>query len=153
MTAIAEQSANTLLAGPGSGLPNDGTGTQSPYLKSRRRVRTDIAASGVIKLDPYLEPFQGSLKRRYAKAQEWIERLAELEGGVDKFSKVGLGSLLRKINYSQNILRLGHGDLRIQCRQGQQRHLPGMGAECRRGLAGWRFQLAPTDTLLYKTLS
>ncbi|KAI0876369.1 alpha amylase [Hypoxylon argillaceum] len=67
MTAPAEQSANTLLSSPDAGLPNDGT--------------------GVIKLDPYLSPFQEPLKRRYAKAHEWIKKLAEGEGGVDKFSK------------------------------------------------------------------
>ncbi|KAJ3562168.1 hypothetical protein NPX13_g8663 [Xylaria arbuscula] len=67
MTEIAEQSSNTLLSGPGAGLPNDGT--------------------GVVKLDPYLSPFQEPLKRRYAKAQDWIRKLTELEGGLDKFSR------------------------------------------------------------------
>ena len=52
----------------------------------------DGAAVGVIKLDPYLSPFQEPLKRRYAKAQEWIKKLAELEGGIEKFSKVSFFS-------------------------------------------------------------
>ena len=42
----------------------------------------------MLKLDPYLSPFQDSLKRRYAKAQDWIKRIDETEGGLDKFSKV-----------------------------------------------------------------
>jgi hypothetical protein len=42
-----------------------------------------------VKLDPWLSPFQDSLKSRYAKAQEWIKRINETEGGLDKFSKVG----------------------------------------------------------------
>lgn len=41
-----------------------------------------------MKLDPWLEPFQDALKRRYAKAHEWINKLDETEGGLDKFSKV-----------------------------------------------------------------
>lgn len=42
---------------------------------------------GVIKLDPYLEPFQGTIKSRYSKAQEWIKNINDHEGGLDKFSK------------------------------------------------------------------
>jgi 1,4-alpha-glucan branching enzyme len=43
---------------------------------------------GVLKLDPWLEPFKEALKRRYSKAQEWIKKIDETEGGLDKFSKV-----------------------------------------------------------------
>ena len=43
---------------------------------------------GVIKLDPWLGPFKGSLERRYAKAHEWIKKIDDVEGGVEKFSKV-----------------------------------------------------------------
>lgn len=42
----------------------------------------------MLKLDPWLSPFQDALKRRYAKAQEWIQTINEKEGGLDKFSKV-----------------------------------------------------------------
>lgn len=49
--------------------------------------RTD-SETGVVKLDPWLEPFQDSLKRRYAKAQDWIKKIDETEGGLEKFSKV-----------------------------------------------------------------
>ncbi|CAI4211611.1 unnamed protein product [Parascedosporium putredinis] len=43
--------------------------------------------SGVVKLDPWLSPFEPVLQRRFAKAHEWITRLNETEGGLDKFSK------------------------------------------------------------------
>lgn len=43
---------------------------------------------GVIKLDPWLGPFQDALRRRYAAAQEWIKKIEDTEGGLDKFSKV-----------------------------------------------------------------
>ncbi|KAH9898672.1 carbohydrate-binding module family 48 [Xylariomycetidae sp. FL2044] len=67
MTAVADQSANTLASAPADGVPNDGT--------------------GVVQLDPWLSPFKDSLKRRYAKAQEWIKRIDETEGGIEKFSR------------------------------------------------------------------
>jgi len=44
---------------------------------------------GVIRTDPYLEPFKDTLKRRYAKAHEWIENIDKYEGGLEKFSRVG----------------------------------------------------------------
>lgn len=44
--------------------------------------------SGVVKLDPWLEPFTASLKSRYSKAQDWIKKIDETEGGLDKFSRV-----------------------------------------------------------------
>ncbi len=60
----------------------------NPFLAQCQCGWTDTADVGVIKLDPYLSPFQDALKRRSAKAQEWIRKLAELEGGVEKFSRV-----------------------------------------------------------------
>ena len=48
---------------------------------------TDIG-KGVVRLDPYLEPFKDALKRRYAKAQSWIKVINEHEGGLEKFSRV-----------------------------------------------------------------
>ncbi|SPO05642.1 probable branching enzyme (be1) [Cephalotrichum gorgonifer] len=43
--------------------------------------------SGVVKLDPWLSPFEGVLKRRFALAQKWINDIEKTEGGLDKFSK------------------------------------------------------------------
>lgn len=45
-------------------------------------------AAGVVKLDPYLEPFTGALKSRYSKAQKWIKDIDATEGGLEKFSRV-----------------------------------------------------------------
>lgn len=46
--------------------------------------------TGVLKLDPWLEPFQDSLRSRFALAQKWMKTLNEHEGGLDKFSKVSI---------------------------------------------------------------
>ncbi|KAM5456386.1 alpha-1,4-glucan branching enzyme [Microsporum audouinii] len=43
--------------------------------------------TGVIDLDPWLEPFKDGLKRRYQLTAEWIRKIDETEGGLDKFSK------------------------------------------------------------------
>ncbi|WYZ37565.1 hypothetical protein EsH8_II_001071 [Colletotrichum jinshuiense] len=71
MAAIVENSSNSIALnghhGAADGIPNDGT--------------------GVTKLDPWLSPFQESLKRRYARAQDWIQKLNDTEGGIDKFSQ------------------------------------------------------------------
>ena len=40
-----------------------------------------------MKLDPWLEPFSDALKQRYSKAQEWIYKIDETEGGLNRFSK------------------------------------------------------------------
>jgi hypothetical protein len=42
----------------------------------------------VVKLDPWLEPFSDALRRRYAKAQQWIKQINDIEGGVETFSRV-----------------------------------------------------------------
>lgn len=49
-----------------------------------------LLASGVITLDPWLTPFQESLKRRYSKTQSWIKTIDATEGGLEQFSKVRL---------------------------------------------------------------
>lgn len=43
--------------------------------------------TGVIQLDPWLEPFRDALKHRFAKAQKWIKSIDETEGGLEKFSR------------------------------------------------------------------
>ena len=43
--------------------------------------------SGVIKLDPWLEPFKDALRSRYSNAQKWIKTIDETEGGLEKFSR------------------------------------------------------------------
>ncbi|GAB0132005.1 hypothetical protein EsDP_00000456 [Epichloe bromicola] len=43
--------------------------------------------TGVVKLDPWLEPFSEPLRRRYAKANEWIRTIEANEGGLEKFTR------------------------------------------------------------------
>lgn len=56
-------------------------------ITSSTLTETD-ALIGVVKLDPWLEPFTASLKSRFAKAQQWIKTIDETEGGLEKFSRV-----------------------------------------------------------------
>ena len=42
---------------------------------------------GVIKLDPWLEPFKDALRSRYSLARKWIKTIDETEGGLENFSK------------------------------------------------------------------
>ncbi|KIW68069.1 1,4-alpha-glucan-branching enzyme [Phialophora macrospora] len=66
--ALAQASQNSVLAAPPNGeAAPDGT--------------------GVIKLDPWLEPFRDALKHRFSKAQEWIKKIDQTEGGLEKFSR------------------------------------------------------------------
>ena len=46
-----------------------------------------LTGLGVIKLDPWLEPFRDALRSRYSHAQKWIKTIDETEGGLEKFSK------------------------------------------------------------------
>jgi 1,4-alpha-glucan branching enzyme len=67
--SATKTSTNSVTSKPSdTEIPNDGT--------------------GVLRLDPWLEPFKDSLRSRYAHAQKWIKTLEEHEGGLDKFSKV-----------------------------------------------------------------
>jgi len=66
--ALAQASQNSVLAAPADdSVAPDGT--------------------GVIKLDPWLEPFTEPLKQRFAKAQDWIRKIDQTEGGLEKFSR------------------------------------------------------------------
>lgn len=49
-------------------------------------------------MDPWLSPFKEELKKRYSKAQDWIKKIDETEGGLDKFSRVGTPQLMRNPN-------------------------------------------------------
>ncbi|EPE07479.1 glycoside hydrolase family 13 [Ophiostoma piceae UAMH 11346] len=42
--------------------------------------------TGVIAVDPWLSPFKDALKRRFTKTNEWIKKIEETEGSLDKFS-------------------------------------------------------------------
>jgi 1,4-alpha-glucan branching enzyme len=51
-----------------------------------KAVEIPTDGTGVLTLDPWLEPFKDFLRARYSMAQNWITRLDECEGGLDKFS-------------------------------------------------------------------
>ena len=46
-----------------------------------------LTCLGVIKLDPWLEPFKDALRSRYSNAHHWIKTIDETEGGLENFSK------------------------------------------------------------------
>jgi 1,4-alpha-glucan branching enzyme len=46
-----------------------------------------LTPSGIVQLDPWLEPFKDSLKSRFAKAKKWIDTINQTEGGLEKFSR------------------------------------------------------------------
>lgn len=67
-STLNQESANSVLGGPSdSKIPADGT--------------------GVLQLDPWLKPFKDALKRRYSKAQQWIQTINRTEGGLEQFSR------------------------------------------------------------------
>lgn len=43
--------------------------------------------TGVIDLDPWLEPFRDTLKSRFDRTSHWIQKINEDEGGLEKFSR------------------------------------------------------------------
>lgn len=49
-----------------------------------------ISLPGITELDPWLSPFKEAIKRRYVKTQEWTKKIDEMEGGMDKFSRVSI---------------------------------------------------------------
>lgn len=100
-------------------IPNDGT--------------------GVINLDPWLEPFRGELKSRFAKAQDWIKKLDEYEGGLDGFSKVHLSSNCTSGSCMLTYF-VGLREVRTQCPGEWRYHIPRMGTQCRRGVSHRRVQ-------------
>ena len=44
--------------------------------------------TGIVEMDPWLGPFKDDLRRRFSKANEWIQKLNGHEGGLKEFSKV-----------------------------------------------------------------
>lgn len=67
--ALSNVTENSIAAVPADdSMPTDGT--------------------GVIKLDPWLGPFKKDLQTRFAKTHDWINKLNEHEGGLEKFSRV-----------------------------------------------------------------
>lgn len=47
----------------------------------------ELPGAGVVKLDPYLKPFERDIARRHALANQWLSRLDKDESGILEFSK------------------------------------------------------------------
>ncbi|KAL4966872.1 1,4-alpha-glucan branching enzyme GLC3 [Aspergillus stella-maris] len=43
--------------------------------------------TGIIDLDPWLEPFRDAIKRRYNYVESWVKTVDEAEGGLEQFSR------------------------------------------------------------------
>ncbi|KAK3179700.1 alpha-1,4-glucan branching enzyme [Lecanicillium sp. MT-2017a] len=72
------------MATTAADMPIDGTGASIDKIVSSIEL---IIVSGVIKQDPYLEPFRDVLRRRFAKTQEWVKTINDTEGGMEKYTK------------------------------------------------------------------
>lgn len=59
--------------------------------------------TGVIAIDPWLAPFKDALKRRFSKANDWIKKIEETEGSLDKFSQ-GAEKFGLNVDKSNNIV-------------------------------------------------
>ena len=66
-------------------MPNDGTGK---YPRNQPCIFPCLFVTGVIKLDPWLDPFKGDIKYRVNEAQKWIKKINDTEGGLETFSRV-----------------------------------------------------------------
>lgn len=84
MDPTNQKSDNSVMSGgAGNGVSNDGTGK---FADLSREQTANFA--GVIKLDPWLAPFKDEIKKRFSKTQDWIKKIDETEGGLEKFSRV-----------------------------------------------------------------
>jgi 1,4-alpha-glucan branching enzyme len=43
--------------------------------------------TGVVAVDPWLEPYSDPLRRRFKAFQKWMDTLNQHEGGIGKFSQ------------------------------------------------------------------
>ena len=80
---------------------------------------TQLIVPGVVALDPWLAPFKESLKARYSNAQDWIKKINETEGGLEKFSRVREPQPFR----THPLTRSGKGEVRVQPGQPKQHYL------------------------------
>lgn len=102
----------------------------------------------MIALDPWLEPYRDAIRHRFSFAERWIKSINEVEGGLDKFSKVCLfRTCCMSIGWcalflwadNNSIPILGLREIRLQCPEEWRHHLQGMGTQCCPGLSGRRF--------------
>ena len=116
---------------------------------------------GVIKLDPWLEPFREALQNRFNFVEGWIKTINETEGGLERFSKVGF-QLSIPLNwswacewepYSLTMCYIGLRELWLNCPRERRHNLPRMGSQCRTGPSSGRFQYVYVQGFLKKTFT
>lgn len=87
--ALNDASGNSITENPAGQVPNDGTG-MFEALKTLKDTADIFIFTGIVQLDPWLEPFKPSLQSRYAKAQQWLKTINDTEGGLEKFTRVSI---------------------------------------------------------------
>lgn len=97
-----------------------------------------MSISGVIQMDGYLEPFRADLKKRFSLAQQWIKKIDDTEGGLEKFSRVCLKLYLCHKNASDSYL--GIREVWATCVAEWRHCVSRMGAECFESLPDRRIQ-------------
>ncbi|KXS96573.1 hypothetical protein AC578_1954 [Pseudocercospora eumusae] len=64
---LNEKAPDSVMVGVNGNVKNDGT--------------------GIVQLDPWLEPYSAALRSRFSKTQNWIKTIDKHEGGLEKFSR------------------------------------------------------------------
>ncbi|ORY03399.1 glycoside hydrolase [Basidiobolus meristosporus CBS 931.73] len=81
------------------------TSAPSTQPKAEEVKQAPLPGTGLVEQDPWLEPFAPSLAKRYAKFQEWCDKVDQYEGGFDKFSrgyeKMGLNVTPKGVLYRE----------------------------------------------------
>jgi hypothetical protein len=79
-------------------------------------------------MDGYLEPFKDALKSRFSKAQQWIKKIDETEGGLEKFSRVS-STQLRQL-HTELTASTGLREVWFPGAGQRRCHIPRVGAKC-----------------------
>ncbi|EME85699.1 glycoside hydrolase family 13 carbohydrate-binding module family 48 protein [Pseudocercospora fijiensis CIRAD86] len=61
------------------------TAPDSVMVGANGHVKND--GTGIVQLDPWLEPYSAALRSRFSKTQNWIKTIEKHEGGLEKFSR------------------------------------------------------------------
>lgn len=75
-----------MASSSGPSAPSDGTGGSAYSHHLLNAILT--SSTGIIDLDPWLEPFREAIQRRFNYVESWVKTVNEVEGGLEKFSKV-----------------------------------------------------------------
>lgn len=86
-SSLLRRNPSTMASAETSAIPEAGTGRFMPFPTWSNKL-SDYDATGVIRLDPWLEPHRDVLKHRYSLVEKWAKDIEKSEGGLDRFSKV-----------------------------------------------------------------